>query len=125
MRPRNLRDRPRILTVRFLPGLLRIQVGLIGLLGSGLAAQLEFGTGRIVLDVVVNVVAAGERLAGVRPLAAGRADGGQHEAEAGQGRLHPEGRFGLGHKWFSAIITTGTSVKVGANVTVNIDRGPV
>jgi hypothetical protein len=33
-------------------------------------------------------------------------------------------RGGLAHKWFSAIDTIGTADKVGANVTVFIDREP-
>src|SRR5262245_26821745 len=70
----------------------RFQVGLEGFHGGGFAAELELGAGREVLDVVVNVPGAGERLAVIDALAAGAGEGDESQADAAERIAHPNGR---------------------------------
>ena len=81
-------------TCRLLPLLLRFQVRLIRLLGGGFAAELEFGAGREVLDVVGVIPGAGEKLPVIDALAASGTEG-QSQEGATQGVPQPNGRGGL------------------------------
>src|SRR5688572_6984884 len=80
--------------------LLEFQVRLIGLLGGGFAGELELGARREVLNVVLDVIRAGQRLPAVGALASGRANGRESQTHAAHGRTQPTVRGGLGHEQF-------------------------